>query len=246
MNYIYLNIFRKEGVPGNEKLSNYAFKYITADEENEFFDYKPISPVINCSEYHIQTAEGPDTIECIFNQLHQDNDEREITVTYFLKVVENSSYIYGEDLSTIAVTESPSTIIYKRDPATGAGGDYDKISIKVEGTFPNWCGINIIAQIQQNNIIEYSAYNAIMKIRPDPNKKEKSGDEEEEETDNTVLFAVIGGVLGAIIIGLIIVIVYFQIKNKNLMNQVKHVSFQKTNANVDPNLLLQKNTESIN
>ena len=50
-------------------------------------------------------------------------------------------------------------------------------------------------------------------------------------------------VLLAIVIGLVVVILIFQQRNKNLLNQVKHVSFQQTNSNnnnVDPNLLLQK------
>ena len=104
--------------------------------------------------------------------------------------------------------------------------------------------INIIAQIQQNNIIEYVAFDGNMTLKPDPNKKDEG--EEEESKDNTVLFGVIGGVLAVIAIALVIVIVVFQIKNKKLMDQVKHVSFQKTNANVDPNLLLQKPSDSIN
>ena len=64
-----------------------------------------------------------------------------------------------------------------------------------------------------------------------------------EESDNTVLFGVMGGILGAIAIGLVVVIVVFQLKNKKLLDQVKHVSFQKTNATVDPNLLLQRPSE---
>ena len=75
-----------------------------------------------------------------------------------------------------------------------------------------------------------------MKIRPAPGS---NGD----GSNNTVLFGVIGGVLGVIVIGLVVVIVYFQFKNKSLLNQVKHVSFQKTNTNMDPNLLLQKSQE---
>ena len=247
IDFIYLNIFRKKrGVQGNEKLSNYAFKYITADHEYDFFDYKSMSPNIECKE-SAGSFEDSDMIECVFNQIHSDVGV--INVTYFLKVVENSTYIYGEEMSTIAVTESPNVVYYKKNPEVGIEGDYDKISMKIEGYLSNWASINIIAQIQQNNIIEYSAYNALMNIRPDPNKKddeEKKEDNKKESPDNTVLFGVIGGVLGIIVIVLIIVIIYFQIKNRNLMNQVKHVSFQKTNANVDPNLLLQKNADSIN
>ena len=45
-----------------------------------------------------------------------------------------------------------------------------------------------------------------------------------------------------IVAALVVIIIIFQQRNKNLLNQVKHVSFQQTNSNnnVDPNLLLQK------
>ena len=244
IDYIYLNIFKKKyGAVVNEQLTNYAFKYMTAENEYDFFDYKSMSNIINCEVKHAVVSENSDTVECTFNQIHPEKGD--INVTYFLKVVENSTYIYGEEMNTIAVTESPNTVFYKRNPAPGVGDDYDKILMKGDGYFSNWGYINIIAQVQQNNIIEYVAYNGIMDLKPDPNKKE-GGDTEEEAKDNTLLFAIVGGVLGVIVIALVIVIVVFQIKNKNLMNQVKHVSFQKTNANVDPNLLLQKPSDSIN
>ena len=131
-----------------------------------------------------------------------------------------------------------------RNPPVGIIGDNDKLFINATGLFTNWGYINVIAQVQQNNIIEYVAYNGKMEIKPNPNKNEK--EKEEESSDNTVLFAVIGGVLGAIVIGLVVVIVVIQIKNKSLMNKVKHISFQKTNAVTDPNLLLQKQTDTIN
>ena len=246
IDYIYLNIFKKKyGAVVNEQLTNYAFKYMTAENEYDFFDYKSMSNIINCEVKHAVDSEKSEKVECSFNQIHPEKGD--INVTYFLKVVENSTYIYGEEMNTIAVTESPNTVFYKRNPVSGVGDDYDKILMTGDGDFSNWGYINIIAQIQQNNIIEYVAYDGIMDLKPDPNKKEGGNTEgEEEEKDNTLLFAIVGGVLGVIVIALIIIIVVFQIKNKNLMNQVKHVSFQKTNANVDPNLLLQKPSDSIN
>ena len=249
IDYIYLNIFKKErGTTGNEQLSNYAFKYITAESEYDFYDFKSMSNEINC-EVKLEAFDGYDSVECTFNQIHSDVGE--INVTYFLKIVENSTYIYGEEMNTIAVTESPNTVFYKRNPVPGVDGDYDKIFMQGAGHFSNWGYINIIAQIQQDNNIEYVAYDGKMELKPDPNKngdddENNKNDKDKEKTDNTILFAVVGGVLGVIAIALVIVIVLFQIKNKNLMNQVKHVSFQKTNANVDPNLLLQKPSDSIN
>ena len=133
-------------------------------------------------------------------------------------------------------------VFFKRNPATV---ENDKIKLSGEGSFSNWGYINVIAQVQQNNIVEFVAYNGKMEIKPDPNKKE-GDDDKDEGSNNTVLFGVIGGVLGAIVIGLIVIIVIFQIRNKSLMNKVKHVSFQKTNAVTDPNLLLQKQNDGIN
>jgi len=59
------------------------------------------------------------------------------------------------------------------------------------------------------------------------------------------MFYVVGGILLALVIGLIVVIIIFKIKNQELVEQVKHVSFQKFNStnynnNVDPNKLINK------
>ena len=216
------------------------FKYITADTQEEFFDYTMKSPLINCSVTPIKNNEDMSNVECTFDKINSDNGD--IDVTYFLKIVENSTYIYGEEMATIAVTESPNQVFFKRNPATV---ENDKIKLSGEGSFSNWGYINVIAQVQQNNIVEFVAYNGKMEIKPDPNKKE-GDDDKDEGSNNTVLFGVIGGVLGAIVIGLIVIIVIFQIRNKSLMNKVKHVSFQKTNAVTDPNLLLQKQNDGIN
>ena len=243
---LYLNFFRKDKSKIDERLSNYAFKYINGESEMDFFDYKMMYPNITITEEN----EG-NLINCTFNKVHGDSDDYEIM--YFLKVVDNSTYIYGEEMNTIAVTESPSLIYYHKNPIP-LDGDPDKISITAQKdysskyAFENYAYINVIAQIQQKNIIEYVAYNGIMKIRPptpssDDTDKDQSDKPPESTTNNAVIFGVVGGILGAIVIGLVVVIVYFQMKNRNLLNKVKHVSFQKTNTNMDPNLLLQKQQE---
>ena len=102
--------------------------------------------------------------------------------------------------------------------------------------------MNVIAQIQQNNILEYVSYNGKVFVRPSPSGGDGDKKQESESGgDNTVLFLVVGGILVLIVIALVVAIFIFQQKNKALMNQVKHVSFQQTNSNTDPNLLLQKN-----
>ena len=248
-NGLFLNIYRKDGSTRDERLANYVFKYINGKEETDFFEYKPKNNnnKINCTftkdEYDLTKA------RCVMNQIQVDKGQAEIT--YFLKIVRTNSYLKGEEMNTIAVTESESHIAYIRNPYPGADNDPDKVEISVNGGFSNWGYVIVIAQIQQNNIIEYNAYDGIFDLKPDSSDSDKSDDgkkddgekKEEEESDNTVLFAAIGGILGAIAIGLVVVIVVFQLRNKKLLDQVKHVSFQKTNATVDPNLLLQKPSE---
>ena len=239
---LYLNFFRKDKSKNDERLSNYVFKYINGEAETDFFDYKMRYPNITIKEEN-------NLLNCTFNKIHEGSGDTP-EIIYFLKIVDNATYIYGEEMNTIAATESPALINFDNNP-TQLEGDEDKLSITVpkdystESVINNYAYINIVAQIRQNNIIEYVAYNGIMNIRPPtPSSDDDRSDKpEESKTNNTVLFGVIGGVLGLIVIGLIVVIVYFQIKNRTLLNQVKHVSFQKTNTNMDPNLLLQKQQE---
>ena len=259
-NGLFLNIFRKENSTRDERLSNYVFKYINGKAETDFYDYKTMSNELNCTSS--KGEYGLNKIRCTLNQIHADIGEADIT--YFLKVVRTNNYLKGEEMNTIAVTESESQISYLRNPVPGADGDSDKIEIQISCSFSSWGYINVIAQIQQNNIIEYSAYNGILELKPEPidptdssghntdktdadttdnNPTDPNKGDKNEESDNTVLFGVMGGILGAIAIGLVVVIVVFQLKNKKLLDQVKHVSFQKTNATVDPNLLLQRPSE---
>ena len=77
----------------------------------------------------------------------------------------------------------------------------DACEILYDEILNNWAYITVVAQIQQQNIVEYVAYNGIMKIRPAPGS---NGD----GSNNTVLFGVIGGVLGVIVIGLVVVILF--------------------------------------
>ena len=112
---------------------------------------------------------------------------------------------------------------------------------EAKGNLKNWAYLNVIAQIQQNNVLEYVAYNGVKIIRPKPSgeKKDNSG------KTSTTLFFTVAGILFFVVVALFVIIIIFQQRNKNLLNQVKHVSFQQTNSNnnVDPNLLLQKSQQ---
>ena len=75
----------------------------------------------------------------------------------------------------------------------------------------------------------------ILRPSPDPNKNSDSN-------FNMVIFFIIGGILIAIVLGLIITILIFNQRNQNLLKNVKNVSFQNIYKNMDPNLLLRKST----
>ena len=169
-----------------------------------------------------------------FNKLNIDNGKANIT--YFFKVVENKTHIYGEEVNTIAVTESPYYSVFIRNPEDKDG----KITLTAKGELSNWVYLNVIAQVQQNNVLEYISYNGKKLVRPSPKGNESSN----SGRTSTTLFLVVGGILLFIVIALVVIILVFQQRNKALLNQVKHVSFQQTNSNsnnnVDPNLLLQK------
>jgi len=229
----YLYIFKNSQTQYETYLNNYAFKYINAKTMEELFDY-PIyeSPEISYIEYD---EDGQHVINCTFNKL--DVELNAANITYFFKVVENMTHYYGEEMNTIAVTESPYYTVYKRNPIPDSNG---KITLSAKGDLSNWVYLNVIAQVQQNNALEYISYNGIKIVRPPP-KGEESG------SDNTTLFIVGSCILILIIIALIVLVVVCQIKNKKLLSQVKKVSYRKDNnqeSNADPNLLLKRSEES--
>ena len=85
-------------------------------------------------------------------------------------------------------------------------------------------------------------------MRPPPvtptDEPEKKDDDDDEGGSGTA-FIVVGVILIIVIIGLVGLIVYFQMKNKQLLAKVKTVSFQNTNkkGNTDPNNLIEHNSE---
>ena len=166
-------------------------------------------------------------IKCTFNRIDIDKDKANIT--YFFKIVDNSSLIYGEEIETIAVMESRYYTVYKRNPTE------DKITLTAKGIFTQYAYLQVIAQIQQDTILDYVAYKGVVKIRP-PKTAGKG-------KSNTTLFAVIMVILILLVAGLAVAVAIIQQKNKGLVEQVKHISFQQNQnaGGADPDLLLKKN-----
>ena len=238
--FINLNIFRIANAPKTNFFLNYVFKYLNVEKEDDFIDYKILE---DNNELKIQektdSKTATTTISCTFNKL--DIDYNKANITYFFKVVDNKTHFYGEEYETIASMESPYYTVYERNPQDSNG----KITLTAEGprdTLANWCYLQVIAQIQQDTILEYVAYKGVKNIRP-------SKDNPEENTSNgisTTAFVVFAIIILIIIVALVVVVFIIQQKNKSLLNQVKHVSFQQNvgTPNTDPDLLLQKSQQS--
>ena len=152
--FIYLNIFKKEyNEEQNYSLQNYVFKYINIASEEDFIDYKikDNNATIKCEEdkYNIKFS-----ISCTFNKI--DIDTNNTNVFYYLKIANEQNYIKGESFNTIALTESSVHSKYVRNPIDNKG----KITLSIETNFRHWYYLQIIARIQEKNMIEYVAYNS--------------------------------------------------------------------------------------
>ena len=228
--FIVLNIFQRDRYSDHSNiLDNYVFKYLNIKNDEEYIDYKILNNDGNLDITESQSG-NETTITCTFNKL--DIEKGKANVTYFFKVVDNETYNYEEAYETIAVMESPFYAVYKRNPEDTNG----KITLTAKGNLSNWVILQVVAQIQKDTMLEYVTYNGKYNLRPPTNNGSGDG-----EGMSTSTFLIIGGCLLLLIIGLVVVVFIIQQRNKSLLKQVKHVSFQqKEGASADPNLLLQK------
>ena len=233
--FVFFNVFKSNILDDpHPPIQNYAFLYINIESEDQFYDYG-IKNNDATLEYKETKNNGKiESISCTFNPI--DIDYKNANVTYFLKIADGRYYIPGENFTTVAVTESPYYSVYKRNPEIGSN---NKITLTANGDFSYWCYIQITAQIQQNKVLEFVAYDGIYTDRNTP--KQKPSGEDDDSSSNTALFVGISVTLVILIAVLVVLVIYFQKKNKSLMNQVKHVSFQQvTDTSTDPDLLLAK------
>ncbi len=234
--YIYLNIFKKDyRVTNSPLLNNYVFKYDNVEKEDDLVNYKILG---NNNELTIDEETDGDTttIQCTFNRI--DIDKNKANITYFFKVVYNESHIYQEEYETIALMQSPYYTVYERNPKDING----KITLVAKGELSNWVYLQVIAQIQQDKFLDYVAYKGKKELRPyNPGKK---GDDPYGNGSSNVIM-IVAIILILLIAGLVVIVFVVQQRNKSLMDQVKHISFQQNagsiNNNPDPDLLLAKN-----
>ena len=229
LEFLYLIIFIKDkNLAADQRLNNYCFKYLNAESSSSFTEYKTVSESRNI--IYNENALANSNITNITVNIAPVENAKNYNVTYTLKVVPNNTHVYKESYNTIAVSESPSSFVSMRNMITG---EIETIQLEIYNVNAVWVYIEVVAEIQDGNNYDYLAYEGIYKERPYVPLDNSSG-------VNILVFIIVGGVLVVAVIALIIVFVVIKNKNKTLLNQVKHVSFQKTNSNTDPNLLLNK------
>jgi len=224
--YLYINIYLKEN-SNNDKLNNYVFKYINANTEGGFIEYKILNNKINIEI----NKKSDNKMDVTFNPIiYQKQEGIDISIIYRIKIVTNSDKIKDEYTSTISITESFARVRQyisdlKNDPITQ---ELDNIPNDI-----NY--IQVIAQIKQGSIIEYVAYQTLF--------VGKDGSSDSKDNTTLLIGLTVGGILLIIIIILAIFVILYNRKNKDLLNQVNKISFVQSEAKDDNNLLVDNDNE---
>ena len=228
--YLYLTFFVKDqNLAKDRRLNNYCFKYTFGDTTNDFKEYKMKNDKSDVQFSEKNKKDNVTDITATFNKIEVGEG---VNVMYFLRVVPNETHVYKESYDTIAVKESPYAIASVRNPVSNS----DSIELTLTEVSANWAYLEVIASINDGDNWEYECYKGRYNLRP---YTPTNGGDSSEGVD-TAVFLGVGVVLVLIVIGLLVAVIVFKNRNKSLLNQVKHVSFQKNNTNVDPNLLLKK------
>ena len=227
-NYIYLTIFKKDKNNENENLTNYVFKYINVDDISKvkFYNVKDtniIHSIKDDSSHYIAV----DYIGC-------ENCE----VIYYINFIPRSSLIEGENFDNIAVIQSYG--ITREVENKNLKVVDNKVNMIINNTYgildKDFAYIQVIAHVNEEPINEYIAFKSLFlekKEEPKPEEQTPQTPQTPQKTENgtdtklIVTISVVSVLFVAVVVTLIIVVVRFNIKNKDLLEQVNAISFQQ-------------------
>ena len=215
-NYIYLTIFRKDKDSEDENLSNYVFKYINMDDISKIKLYNiSDSNIIHTKKdnsTHLIAVEYIGCVDCL--------------VTYYVNFILRSSLIKGENFNNIAVIQSNG--ITQEFEKTNVKVVDNKVNLNVQGIDKDKdiAYIQVIAHVNDGPINEYIAFKSLF------NEKENEIKSDDDKGNKTfiIVVSVVSSLFVGVVIVLIIVIVRFNIKNKDLLNKVNTTSFVESKA----------------
>ena len=219
---LYLIVFSKNEI--KPSLDNFIFRYRTFSDEKSFLQ----SDII--IENTDITASGKDYNYTISFYPIQQN-----SITYFIKAYYEDGFIEGENINSIAVSESPGTYIQINNPETEPGKQltyYYKIDKNIKY-------IKILVGLNTNQDKVFYLYNPVSV------KNEITPKEEKKTPDNMLLyivFGIAGFLLFAAIIVFIVICIYRK-KKKDLLNNVNKISFADSGAKERTESLLLGNED---
>ena len=204
----------------NSKLAYYVFKYIRGNDARNLFDVK-------LKTRNVSLSKKDKTYTLQFEPALENKAEEE-DVTYYVKGIYKDSFVKGEKLESIAISESPSINLKVHNVSNSSSG---KIELKLENVEKELSYIKVLAKATSRAINEHMLYQVV-----DCNKIDNKGQEQgKSSTDkknpskggpNTlviVLISVGGGIL--LIICLIIIFVCCCKNKEDLANKVNTISF---------------------
>ena len=218
-NYIYLTIFRKDKANKDENLTNYVFKYINLDDISKIRLYQiSDSDIIHIKEDNSSHLIAVEYIGC-----------ENCLVTYYVNFILRSSLIKGENFDNIAVVQSEG--ITKEFENKNLKVVDNKANLNINGLNENkdFAYIQVIAHINEDPINEYVAFKSVFIKEEGKNDPENTdgGNEGSSNTTFIVVISVVSFLFVAVLVTLIIVVLRFNIKNKDLLAQVNATSFQE-------------------
>ena len=241
---IYLIIFANE-TNLDERLDYFVFKYSLGKSDEDFF------PSINQSNYNVTYYIEGNSYNIWFYPIAIKD------VSYFIKLVYKDDFIEGENINSIAISESKGKYKQIANPLSRINERlYYQLEAEKEVSY-----IKVMARF---NLEEYKLFYLYtpVKITDGGSKPNPDKSDDKDKTDTTkntdgkhddepistglVVTIAVSGVLLIIVIALIVLILMYNRKNKDLLNKVNKISFVESGARDrgdDSNLLLNDENE---
>ena len=146
--YIYLIVMHQADKASTDRITNYAFKYMTAGEKNQFIEYKLDS------DQGFELDKKKDGDNYVYNfkltPLSYPNTE----ITYFIKFVAKSDWIENEKDNSIALKESKSYV----EEFTNYKIESEKIVKKYTIKEIDYRYVQVIAMVKSKDNYEFVGY----------------------------------------------------------------------------------------
>ena len=167
-------------------------------------------------------------------------------ISYYIKAYYKSGFIEGEEIKTIAISESPGEYLVVKGPSN----EFPK---EISCDLTTRKAVSYIKVIAKLNLQEYKIYNV---YEPEfVNTEDVPDDEEEEkkeESNKTLIYVCIGIGSVLLVVAIVLFVFFFLYKNRNrnLLEQVNKISFAESGAQDkekedNSNLLINDDEETL-